>query len=161
MSTAIVIDSYEIRQIWHRKISPSSKFDELAAKFRRLASKVKQEWKNFPEEDQKTLKELAYTLIESPPKGVFSWKRKIRSKIYLWFVKTTNQAEAFWSCIEALDMLVENILDAVEREDPRYQAVLSDTLEQLYSGAIQGEELKPEETRDWLRSLSDEALGEI
>ncbi|PHJ69125.1 hypothetical protein VF14_03020 [Nostoc linckia z18] len=161
MSTAIVIDSYEIRQIWHRKISPSSKFDELAVKFRRLASKVKQEWSNFPEEDRKVLTDLAYALIESPPKGISSWPRKIRSKIYLWFVNATNQAEAFWSCIEALDMLVENILDAVERQDPRYQGVLSDTLEQLYLCPDQGEELKPEETRDWLRSLSDEALREV
>ncbi|WP_257237100.1 hypothetical protein [Nostoc sp. 'Peltigera malacea cyanobiont' DB3992] len=65
------------------------------------------------------------------------------------------------SCIKALDTLVDTILDAVERQDPSYQAVLSDTLEQLYSGTIQGKELKTEETRDWLRSISDRAISEV
>lgn len=92
---------------------------------------------------------------------MFGLKSKIWSKIYLLFLVVTNQTEAFMSCIKALDTLVDTILDAVERQDPNYQAVLSDILEQLYSGTIQGKELKTEETCDWLRSISDRAIREV
>ncbi|RUS95599.1 hypothetical protein DSM106972_089550 [Dulcicalothrix desertica PCC 7102] len=160
MSTAIVIDSYEIRSIWQRKVSPSSRFDEIAARLRRVANTVKQEWNNFSDEDRESLKKLAYILREEPPKGIVSLTRKLRIAAYTLFLDVTNQKEAFYSCIEALDLLVENILDAVERTDPGYQAVLSDTLEQL-SLEDQGKALKPEETREWLRSLSDSALEEV
>ncbi len=77
------------------------------------------------------------------------------------FINATNQTVAFRSCIEALDMLVENILDAVEHENSSYQAVLSDTLEQLYLNKVQGKVLEAEETREWLRNLSDSALREV
>lgn len=161
MSTAIVIFTHEFEQIRQRKISPSSNFEQLTAKIRKLTHRVKREWGNLSVEDREGLKEFAYDWLEPPAKGVFGLKSKIWAKIYLLFLVVTNQTEAFMSCIKALDTLVETILDAVERQDPNYQAVLSDTLEQLYSGTIQGKELKPEETRDWLRSISDRAIREV
>jgi len=159
-SVAVLIDSYEIQQIWQRKVSPSSRFDEIAARLRRIAKIVKQEWNNFPLENREQLKELAYTLIE-PRKGLPNLKRAIWVAVYMLLIKATNQTAEFHSCIEALDMLVDNILDAVEQEDPSYQAALSATLEQLYSKKVQGKVLEVEETREWLRNLSDSALGEI
>ncbi|MDZ8068963.1 MAG: hypothetical protein RMY64_25565 [Nostoc sp. DedQUE08] len=162
MSTAIVIFTHEFEQIRQRKISTSSNFEQLTAKIRKLTHRVKQEWSNLSVEDREGLKEFAYNWLEPPaPKGVFSLKLEIWAIIYFFYLRATNQREAFRSCMKAMNTLVETILDAVERQEPSYQSVLSDTLEQLYSGAIQGEELKPEETRDWLRSLSDEALGEV
>ncbi|MEH2193889.1 MAG: hypothetical protein V7K98_14805 [Nostoc sp.] len=161
MSTAIVIFTHEFEQIRQRKISPSSNFEQLTAKIRKLTRRVKQEWSNISVEDREGLKEFAYDWLEPSAKGVFGLKSKIWSKIYLLFLVVTNQTEAFMSCIKALDTLVDTILDAVERQDPSYQAVLSDTLEQLYSGTIQGKELKTEETRDWLRSISDRAIREV
>lgn len=161
MSTAIVIFTHEFEQIRQRKISPSSNFEQLTAKIRKLTHRVKQEWSNISVEDREGLKEFAYDWLEESAKGVFGLKSKIWSKIYLLFLVVTNQTEAFMSCIKALDTLVDTILDAVERQDPSYQAVLSDTLEQLYSGTIQGKELKTEETRDWLRSISDRAIREV
>jgi hypothetical protein len=131
VSSAIVIDSHEIQQLWQRKVSPSSRFDVTATKLRRLAKRVKQEWNNFSVEDREALKNLAYSVIK-PPKGLFALGSKIRTTVYMVFIVMTNQAEAFYSCMEALDTLIDNILDAAEREEPSYQAVLSDTLEQLY-----------------------------
>lgn len=160
MSTAILIDYYEIQRISQRKVSPSSRFDEIAVKVCTLAKKVKQEWNNFSDEDREMLKELAYTISE-PKKSVFNPWHKIWARTYMLFLAVTNQLEAFDSCIKALDMLVENIFDAIERQDCGYQAVLSDTLEQLHSGKEQGKVLKPEETREWLRNLSDSALEEV
>ena len=160
MSTAVLIDSHEIQQIWQRTVSPSSRFDEIAVRLRRIAKIVKQEWNNFPPENREQLKELAYTLIE-PHKGLPNLKRTIWVAAYMLFIKATNQTAEFHSCIDALDMLVNNILDAVEQEDPSYQEVLSDTLEQMYLNKVQGKVLEAEETREWLRKLSDSALGEI
>ena len=160
MSTAILIDCYEIQRISQRKASPSSRFDKIAVKLCTLAKKVKQEWNNFSEEDREALKELAHTISE-PRDSMFSPWHKIWARAYVLFLAMTNQLKAFDSCIKALDMLVENIFDAVERQDCSYKAVLSDTLEQLYLDKEQGKALKPEETREWLRNLSDNALEEV
>nr|WP_202895821.1 hypothetical protein [Iningainema tapete] len=155
----MIIDFHEIQQVRQRKVSPS-KLDKIAVGLRETANLVKLEWSNFSPESRERLKELAYKLIERPS-GLPNLWIGIRVKAYMLFIKATNQTAAFCSCIEALDMLVDNILDAIEREDPSYQAVLSDTLEQLYSKKVQGEELKPEETREWLRNLSAQALREV
>ncbi len=161
MSTAIVIFTHEFEQIRQRKIGSSSNFEKLTAKIRKLTHRVKQEWSNLSVEDREGLKEFAYNWLEPPAKGVFNLQLQIRAIIYFLFLQVTNQREAFRSCMKAMDTLVETILDAVERQDPNYQSVLSDTLEQLYSSTIQGRELKPEETRDWLRSISDRAIREV
>ena len=161
MSTAIVIFTHEFEQIRQRKIGSSSNFEQLTAKIRKLTHRVKQEWSNLSVKDREGLKEFASDWLEPPAKGVSSLKLQIRAIIYFLFLYVTNQRETFRSCMKAIDTLVETILDAVERQDPNYQAVLSDTLEQLYSGTIQGKELKPEETRDWLRSISDRAIREV
>lgn len=161
MSTAIVIFTHEFEQIRQRKLGDKPNFEQLTAKIRKLTHRVKQEWSDLPVEDREGLKEFAYDWLEPPAKSVFGLKNKIWAIIYFLFLRATNQTEAFNSCIKAMDVLIDTILDAVERQDPSYQAVLSDTLEQLYSGTIQGKELKPEETRDWLRSISDRAIGEV
>ena len=70
------------------------------------------------------------------------------------FIKATGQEEAFHDCIDALDCLVDNILDAIEREDPDYQQVLSDTLEELSSNPGSGEPVNADK-RGWLQQVSD------
>lgn len=159
-AAVLVINPYEIEQIRQRKVSPLSKFDEIAARLRRAAKLVKEKWDNFSDEDREFLKQLAYELIEPPKRDWLYLVRLIRAKIS-WHFMSTSEQEAFKSCIEALDVLVENILDAVERQDPGYQAVLSDTLEQLYSSETESKVIEVEETREWLRNLSDQAVGEV
>jgi hypothetical protein len=156
-----VIFTHEFQQIRQKKISSTPKFEQLTAKARRLTHQVKHEWSHLSVQDCERLKGFAYEWIEPPTKGVLSLKSKIKAMIYLLFLHLTNRTEAFSSCMRALDLLSETILDTAMRHEPSYQAVLSDTLEQLYSCPNLGKELKPEETRDWLRSISDEALREV
>jgi hypothetical protein len=156
-----VIYTHEFQQIRQRKLSSSSNFEQLAAKVRSLNHRVKQEWNNLCAEDKENLKEFAYDWIEPPKSGVFNLKNEIWTIVYFLFLRVTNQKEAFRACIKALDTFSEDILDFAAREEASYKAVLSDTLEQLYSGAVQSKELKPEETRGWLRSISDSAIGEV
>lgn len=156
MSTAVLIDSGEIRQIRHRTVNPS-RFTMIGRRLHRAAKKVKEEWSNFSPEDREALKALAYELIE-PPKGVSSWWLRPWVEAYMLFIKVTGQKEAFCFCINALDCLVDNILDAIEREDPRYQQVLSDTLEELTSNSESGEPVNADRRGKWLQQLSDKAL---
>lgn len=80
---------------------------------------------------------------------------------YMLFIKVIGQEEAFRFCINALDCLVDNILDAVEREDPGYQQVLSDTLEELTSNSESGEPINADRRGEWLQQLSDKVLRKV
>lgn len=159
MSVVILIDFHEVKQIWRKTISPLSKFDEIATRLGRTANLVKQEWNNFLPENREQLKELAYTLI-APRKKLSNLKDIIWIPAYMLFIKATNQTQEFNSCIIAIDMLINNILDAVEQEDPNYQLILSDALEQISSTKKQGKVVEAEETRDWLQKLSDSEFEE-
>lgn len=159
MSTAIIIDPREIQQIHHRTVNPS-RFTMLGRKIHRLAKAVKQEWKNFSLEDRETLKELAYDLIESP-KGVSSLWLKLWVTPYMVFIKVTRQEESLYFCLDALDCLIDNILDAIERENAEYQKVLSGTLEELSSNPGAGELVDADRRGKWLQQLPDKALGEV
>ncbi len=161
MSTAIGINWNEIQQLREKKVvNPSPSFDEIAAKLRKAARQVKQEWNDYSTEDREKLKNIAYGLIE-PSKTSFNLWQEVRTIAFAIFLAMTNQRRSFYSCIEALDLLIDNILDAVERDDSSYQTVLSDTLEQLYLDQEQGQEIGAEETREWLHNLSDKALRQI
>lgn len=136
-ASAIIINPHEINQIRCRTANPS-RFEEIATKLRKAAREVKKEWSNYSPEEREELKQLAYKLIE-PTKGVRNIWLRAWSKVYALFVLLTNQEEALSACVEALDMLIDNILDAVEREDHVYQQVLSDTLEEINSNPGLGE----------------------
>ena len=150
MTTAVLIDFGEIRQIRRRTANPS-RFIIIAKRIYRAAKNIKKEWSNLSVEDRQDLKSLAYDLIE-PPRGVSSLWLKLWVKAYMVFIKATGQEEALYCCIDALDCLVDNILDAIEREDLDYQQVLSDTLEELSSNPGSGEPVNADK-RGWLQQI--------
>ena len=158
MSTAVLIDFGEIRQIRQRTANPSD-FTMIARRIDRAARKVKKEWSNLSVEDREALKALAYDLIE-PPKGVSILWLKLWVEAYMVFIKATGQQKAFYCCIEALDYLVDIILDAIEREDSEYQQVLSDTLEELSSNPGSGEPVDADK-RGWLQQVSDQTIRKV
>jgi hypothetical protein len=156
----VVIDSSAIRQIRHRTVNPSC-FITLAKRNLRAAEAVKKGWNDLPVEDREFLKSLAYDLIESP-KGVRRLWLKLWAETYMIFIKITGQEEAFYFCLRTLDLLIDNILDAIEREHPYYEQVLSDTLEEVISNLEVGELIDGKgQARKWLQQLSDQALKEI
>ncbi|AFZ23625.1 hypothetical protein Cylst_1335 [Cylindrospermum stagnale PCC 7417] len=160
MSSAVLIDFGQIHQVWDKKVASSSKFDELASRLKRASRVIRAEWSNFSSEQRDELRDFAYSLI-SPPDGVPGFFGILRAKVYLLFLNFTSQRESFDSCIDAIDFFVDTILDCIEQNDPGYQAVLSDTLEELRLNHERIPEVKPEETREWLRSLSDKAIREV
>ena len=156
----VVIDSSAIRQIGYRTVNPS-RFITLAKRNLRAAKAVKKGWNDLPVEDREFLKSLAYDLIE-PPKGVRHLWLKLWAEAYMIFIKITGQEKAFYICLRTLDLLIDNILDAIEREHPYYEQVLSDTLEEVISSPEVGKLIDGKgQTRQWLQHLSDQALNEI
>lgn len=158
MSAAIIIDAREIKQIQSRTINPS-RFVSLGQTIHRLAETIKREWNNFSQEDRSALKSLAYDLLESP-KGINGVWLSIWARAYMVYIKLTNQQQALYFCLDALDVLIDTILDAVERDDAGYQQVLLDTLKEINSNPDAGEPVHAN-TREWLHELSNQALNEI
>lgn len=105
------------------------------------------------------MKSLAYDLLESP-KGINGLWVNIWAKAYMVYINLTNQQQALYSCLDALDVLIDTIFDAVERDDVGYQQALSDTLKEISSNPDAGEPVDAN-TREWLHELSNQALNEI
>lgn len=96
----------------------------------RAAAIIKEHWRDIPATDRELIKSLAYTLIE-PPKGLSGLLLKSCAKVFLVYVQLTGQKQSLSECLQAFDCLIDNILDAVEREHPLYCQVLSEALEEI------------------------------
>lgn len=149
----------EIRQITDKRIKPSLLLD-IGHKIDKGAKLIQEKWYSFSESDREELKNIAYRLLENP-QGLKALWMYFWGIIYMLFIKITGQEEAFHYCIDALDRLVDNILDAVERENSNYQQTLVDTLEELKSNPEIGEVLDESIRYGWIREVSDKAVAEI
>lgn len=161
MSATIALNTTELQQISQSKELRSLELLLLARKINRAAVIVKKQWHKLSDEEREKLKNLAYDLSESRS-GLGSVISKFLSLIRITIIVANGQADALIAYCEAMNSLVDNIFEAVERDEPEYQAVLSETLQELISDAGSSSKvLKPGETRGWLRNLSDQALSEI
>ncbi|MDL5048349.1 hypothetical protein QQ054_20275 [Oscillatoria amoena NRMC-F 0135] len=97
----------------------------------------------------------------SLPKKTATYFFKLWAKTYRIYIKLVGQEQEFFDCLEALDCLVDNILDAIEREDSSYQQVLSDTLEEVSSNPEAGKPIDVQGRDKWLEDLSDQAFTEV
>lgn len=161
MSATIALNTTELQEISQSKELRSLELLLLARKINRAAVIVKKQWHKLSDEEREQLKNLAYELSEtrSGLGGVIS---KFLSLVRVTIIVANGQADALIAYCEAMNSLVDNIFEAVERDEPEYQAVLSETLQELISDAGSSSKvLKQGETRGWLRNLSDQALSEI
>jgi esterase/lipase len=161
MSATIVFNTKELQQISQSKEIRYLELFLLARKLNRAAVIVKKQWHKLSDEERENLKKLAYNLTESRS-GLGSVISKFLTLIRIAIIVTNGQADALIAYCKAMNSLVDNIFEAVEKDKPEYQAVLLESLQQLTSdSASSGKVLKPGETRGWLRNLSDQALNEI
>ncbi len=160
MSSEVLIDFDQIYQVRDNKVSSAAKFDDLASYFKKASREIKTEWNNFSSEQRDYLINFAYSFIE-PKHGVTGFLDILKSKIYLLFLNLSSQRESYNACIDAIDFLVDTILDCIEQHDPSYQAVLSDTLEELRLNYERIPEVKPEDSSAWLRNIFDKAIAEV
>lgn len=132
----------EIRQVSYRKVNPS-RFIKLERKIRKASERVQKEWNSFSSEEREALRELAYEILSYEQmassvacRGILP---RLRAIGYMIFLKVTDQEEDLNLCVDAIDCFIDNILDAIEREDISYQKQLSDTLEELRDNSNLGE----------------------
>jgi hypothetical protein len=138
----------------------SSKFDDIAAKLRDNTETIKKDWSSLSIENQEELRNFAYNFLK-PKTGISYIWYEVRAIMFILFLTITNQLKPFSRCIDALDYLIDTILDCVERSHPVYQAILSDALEELIH--LNHEFVSEEEsgdTRTWLQSLSNKAIAD-
>lgn len=82
MNSAVFTDYQEIYQIKDKRVAPSSKFDEIAAKIKNTAKVVKRDWSSLSSEQQAELSNLAYTLLTPSTKPTL-FKKSIEDYILL------------------------------------------------------------------------------
>jgi hypothetical protein len=75
MTTAILVNPYEIKNFKNQIVNPSH-FLVIGKRVHRLAKIVKKEWKNFDQKDREFLVEFAYDLIE-PNNSIWQFPQKI------------------------------------------------------------------------------------
>lgn len=137
MTSAVWIDPNEIRLFQRRGVKPS-RFLALGRHLNDAAKKIPKVWNTLSSEERSELKKLAYDLIE-PRQGLASFPLKIWALAYIIFIRITRQEKAFLYCIDALDYLIDSILDAVEQESSLHRQMLSDTLERVVKNPEIGE----------------------
>ena len=100
---------------------------------------MKTNWNGFSPDQKESLRKFAYwslgesesqerPVTEVLPKLVFT---TVKLGFKLLKLKLRGEYQELMLCVDKLDTLVDNILDAIEKEDPLYQTVLVDTLEEL------------------------------
>jgi hypothetical protein len=157
MTTVVIVNPDEIKQFKYGVVVNSSKFLLLGEKVHRLAKIIQEEWHNFEQEDQNLLIRLAYDLIE-PNNNIWKFPQKLWSFVNLLIIKITGQEREFLFCVNAIDCLVDTILDAIEQEDITYQEVLSDSLREVRDNPESGEFVDAKPGSKWLRDLSNNKI---
>ncbi len=110
---------HQIRQ-FHRRELVNFKPDYLQKLTRPIAHKantIRNSWTTLSNKEKESWRKLACDIIEAEPAGFF-WR--MRASAYLIWVRAIGQKKAFDECAMALDCLVDNVLDAIEREDLQY-----------------------------------------
>ena len=140
MSTAVFpnfsgsLNFDEICLIQKRRVSKSAQFIQIGRNLHEAAKLIDSKWDKLSSEEKEALKNLAYGLLE-PSRTLSSIFPKIWASIYLVFIKVTGQEKSFHFCLDALDCLVDSILNAIENEQISSSNILSDVLEELTSSA--------------------------
>ncbi len=150
MSTALIfLSPDEIKQVQRRTVNPS-RFFQIEREIRKAADAVSSDWSKFSAEERDALQKLAYELIE-PPTGPEKIWLTFWSQAFMLYIKLTGQEAALNASIQAVDNLIDNILDALEREEESYHKLLSDSLVELErSNWDIGESINGGNEREWL-----------
>ena len=126
VSTATIFPNFsgsltlnEIERIQRRSILPS-RFIKIGHNLHKASKYIDTSWDQLSSDQKETLRKLAYGLID-PSKKTSGILPEIWASIYLLFIKLTGQEKSFLFCLDALDFLVDSILNAIENEQMALQ----------------------------------------
>jgi plasmid maintenance system antidote protein VapI len=115
---------HQIRQ-FHRRELVKFKPDYLQRLTRTIAHKastIRNSWTTLSPDEKESWRKLACEIIKAEPASFFE---RMRASVYLIWVRAIGQKKAFDECVVALDCLVDEILNAIKREDPRYEMTIA------------------------------------
>lgn len=122
----------EIESVQQRRLIKPKRFVIIGRSLHTAAQHIDNSWDELSSEEKESLKKLAYGLLD--PSQNSGKLIDIWASIYYWlFIKLTGQEESFHFCLDALDCLVDSILNAIENEQIRSSTILNDTLKELTS----------------------------
>lgn len=159
MSVGFAIGPIEIRELSATRTTEASRLRELAQIAEELAVLVENDWDSFSVQHQDELRALVYSIV-AQHKGPGSKLRALRSAIRYARIRYHEDQDALFDFAIAQRRLINAILSAIERDNPDYRRALADAVESSMSEVREGkaETLTDENTGDWLRRISDEAL---
>jgi hypothetical protein len=157
---SITINPVEIKRFSTPDNAEPSELRELADRMEELAAGVEDLWNEMPPKLREAFVGLVYFDVE-PSQGIAKYKAALRGGIWYARIKLKGEQDALFDFGIARRRLTNAVLGALERDNSAYQQALSEAVEGAFSDLEGSEALAPEETRDQLRQLSDEALREL
>ena len=159
MSVGYAIDPIEIKELSATRTTEPSRLRELAQRAEEAAVFVDNHWETLDEEQRRTLHAFI-CLIVDPPKGITGRLRALRSAFRFGRIRFNEDQDALFDFAIAQRHLINAILSAIERDNPEYQKALTEAVEGAVSETRESrmEAVTDENTGDWLRRISDEAL---
>jgi hypothetical protein len=121
----------EIQHLQQRRLIKPKRFVIIGQNLHKEAKHIDNSWDELSSEQKEELKKLAYGLLnpsEESGKLTYIW-----TSIYWLFIKLTGEEESFLFCLDALDCLVDSILNAIENEQIISSTILNDTLKEITS----------------------------
>lgn len=161
LNTAMLIDiQQQALEVKRSKLEPS-KFDVLTRELHQKSEVVRYRWDTLRGDQKEAFRQFANKLTDSKivlPISIFD---KLSARISLLRIFLLGHGEAFLRCVDALDQLIDNVLDAMEREEHTYQEALSDTINSVPNVSSDSQALDVETGSGWLQQLSAQELEEV
>ena len=159
MSASFTISPREVKELSATRTTKPSRLRDLAQTAEMWASYIERHWSDLEEEQRRVLAAYSYAIIEAP-KGLSGRLRSLRAAFRFGYIRLREGQDALFDLGIAQRRLINAILDAVERDNPEYQKAHAEAVENALSEIREGNTatLTDEDTGDWLRQLSDEAL---
>ena len=123
----------EIKQL-KKAHSPTS---DILALIKKLTNLVNTQWDTLPSDHKEKLIEFAYSVLDAETSRP-TLLSKFEAIWYSLLIIIQGRQKQIVECVEALDILVDEILDKVENDNPQFQ---EDVLQSATSAYVECQEM--------------------
>ena len=123
----------EIKQL-KKAHSPTS---DILALIKKLTNLVNTQWDTLPSDHKEKLIEFAYSVLDTETSRP-TLLSKFEAIWYSLLIIIQGRQKQIVECVEALDILVDEILDKVENDNPQFQ---EDVLQSATSAYVECQEM--------------------
>lgn len=155
MSVAITINPDEIQQISQPRTVNSSRLRVLARKTEALAIAVENKWQYFSPKEQELLESLIYSSIAHPEGKNNTFISSFLTRLSLAWILIKGETDSLTKYLQALSRLKNAVLDAIERENPTYNQVMTEVVKEALDESEESPLMTSDEFKEWLNRVSD------